>query len=309
MEVKDVLEHLGYKLSPSNNYWRMSALYRKSNSLSLSVNKETGWFEDFVTGQNGPLSYLVALTVGISREDGDKYLKDLYFNKVEHISNYKENTIKNEAKFNEDFLNDLLPSYNFYKKRNISEKTIKEFQGGVKTYGKMNNRFVFPIFGEDKKIIGISGRDLFQSDKRPKWKILGKKNTFVYPSHITSKYIEEKNEVILVESIGDGLALYEAGIKNFLVLFGTKISKALILFLIQKNIEKIIVATNNDTDSRENWGNLGAQEVYNQLVKFFDKDKIQICLPEKKDFGDCSKQEIQQWAGQLSGQIAAKTAK
>lgn len=304
MTVKDVLEKLGYKLQSSNNFWRMSALYRKSNSNSLSVNKETGWFEDFVTGENGPLSNLVALTLGISREQGLKYLADSNANFKNSVTE-EEISIKNEEVFNSDLLKDLLPSFAFYKNKGISEKTLREFNGGVKTCGKLNNRFVFPIFDENKKIVGVSGRDLLNnSETRPKWKILGKKNNFIFPAHLSGNEIELKSEVVLVESIGDALALYDAGIKNILVLFGTKVSKAIVLYLIRQNVNKIIIATNNDVDSSTNWGEEAAKNIYKQLLNFFDSSKIEIRLPAKNDFGTMSKEEILEWAGRPAAKSA-----
>lgn len=294
MTVQNVLEQIGYKVSSSNNFWRMKALYRKSDSLSVSVNKETGWFEDFVTGQNGPLSHLVALTLGISRQDGEAYLKNMFFNQNYEVKE-KEPEIKNDEKLEADFLKDLLPSYGFYKNRGISEGTLRAFNSGVKTYGKLNNRYVFPVFDHNNNLIGVSGRDLFDNSTRPKWKTLGKKTNFIYPHHISSQSIEDQSEVILVESIGDGLALYESGIKNFLVLFGTKISKSIILYLIRQNVQKIIIATNNDVASAVNAGLEGAQNIKKQLLKFFTEDKIIIKLPPKNDLGDMNCREIQEW--------------
>lgn len=294
MTVKDVLEQMGYKVSSSNNFWRMKALHRKSDSLSVSVNKETGWFEDFVTGQNGPLSHLVSLTLGISRQDGETYLRNMFFNKTYEVK-VEEPEIKNDEKLEAEFLKDLLPSYGFYKNRGISESTLQKFSSGVKTYGKLNNRYVFPVFDHNGNLIGVSGRDLYNNSTRPKWKTLGKKNNFIFPHHLTGKSIEDKSEVILVESIGDGLALYESGIFNFLVLFGTKISKSIILYLIRQNVQKIIIATNNDSTSDVNAGLEGAQSIQGQLLKFFASDKIIIKLPPKNDLGDMNPKEIQEW--------------
>ena len=300
MTVRDVLEKLGYKVQASNNFWRMSALYRKSNSLSLSVDKETGWFNDFVTNQNGPLSYLVALTLNIGRNEGEKYLKDLNANFDVNwtVNQDEEDKVENEKKFDQNFLSDLLPSYAFYKNRGISEETLKLFRSGVKTYGKLNNRFVFPVFDDHGNLIGVSGRELFQKSERPKWKTIGEKLTFVFPAQITGEYIEKSSTCILVESIGDGLALYEAGVRNFLVLFGTKVSKAVILYLIRSNVKKVIVATNNDFESEKNAGKIAANKIRETLLKFFDSSAIEIRLPIKNDFGDMMKEEILEWAGQ-----------
>lgn len=301
MTVKDVLESIGYKVQPFNNYWRMSALYRKSNSLSLSVHKETGWFQDFVTGQNGPLQNLVALTLGIGKEEALKKLK--VWGEGFSIKNSEKETLKQEESFDKSFIDDLLPSYAFYRNRGISESTLKRFGGGVKTSGKLNNRFVFPIYDENSQLVGIAGRDLFEKSERPKWKIIGRGTNFIYPFHITGQEIEKTGQVVLVESIGDGLALYEAGIKNFLVLFGTNISKKVILYLIRQNVQSIIIATNNDEKAVKNWGMDAASKIHKTLLKYFDGSKIEIRLPLKNDFGEMSKEEIRLWAGEKSAKL------
>jgi DNA primase len=187
-----------------------------------------------------------------------------------------------------------MPWYTFYKNRGISEQTIKDFGGGVKTYGKLNNRFVFPIY-QGEKIVGLAGRDLYTNSQRPKWKILGRKANFVYPYKLTLSDIESSRCVILVESIGDALSLYEAGIKNFLVLFGLSVSKPVTLTLIKSNVDKIIIATNNDMDLETNRGMKAALGIKYKLSKFFSPDSIFVKLPYKKDFGDMKKQEIIDW--------------
>jgi DNA primase len=191
-----------------------------------------------------------------------------------------------------------LPSFNFYNKRGISNETLKDFKGGVKTYGKLNNRFVFPIF-EGKKIIGLAGRDLYSNSQRPKWKILGRKSNFVYPSDLSSPEIQNTKTVILVESIGDALALYENGIKNLIVIFGLTVSKNVILFLMKSNLEKIIISTNNDADSDYNRGMEAALNIKSKLSKFFNPDTLKVKLPTRKDFGDMTKAEILEWKKQI----------
>jgi DNA primase len=192
----------------------------------------------------------------------------------------------------------LLPSFNFYNKRGISNETLKDFKGGVKTYGKLNNRFVFPIF-EGKKIIGLAGRDLYSNSQRPKWKILGRKSNFVYPSDLSSPEIQNTKTVILVESIGDALALYENGIKNLIVIFGLTVSKNVILFLMKSNLENIIISTNNDADSDYNRGMEAALNIKSKLSKFFNPDTLKVKLPTRKDFGDMTKAEILEWKKQI----------
>ena len=74
----------------------------------------------------------------------------------------------------------------------------------------MQNRYVFPIFDNKNNIIGLSGRKLEAKSNRPKWIHYGKKSKWIYPSFVNKNYIKDKEEVILVESIGDMLSLWEA---------------------------------------------------------------------------------------------------
>jgi len=296
--IVELLKKMGYAPERSGpDYLRMKAIYRNSASSSLSVNTKSGWFTDFVTGQSGPLIKLAMITLNINEKDAKSFLRNEYFDNTVEAED-QESKIVQEKFFNSDFLSDLLPSFNFYNKRGISNETLKDFKGGVKTYGKLNNRFVFPIF-EGNKIIGLAGRDLYSNSQRPKWKILGRKSNFVYPPDLASPEIQRTKTVILVESIGDALALYENGIKNFIVIFGLTVSKNVILFLMKSNLEKIIISTNNDADSDYNRGMEAALNIKSKLSKFFNSDTLKVKLPTRKDFGDMTKAEILEWKKQI----------
>ena len=78
----------------------------------------------------------------------------------------------------------------------------------------------------------MSGRKLEIESKRPKWIHYGQKSKWIYPSFVNEKYIKQSGEVILVESIGDMLSLWEAGVKNTIVLFGVNLSKTILFYLI-----------------------------------------------------------------------------
>ena len=88
------------------------------------------------------------------------------------------------------------------------------------------------------------------------------------------------------------LALWNAGVKNVIVNFGLNVSFAIINTLIKHDVGKIVLALNNDESLA---GNQAAKKAYKKLLKFFDRDQIQIVFPTKNDFGDMSKGEIQRW--------------
>ena len=102
----------------------------------------------------------------------------------------------------------------------------------------------------------------------------------------------KSKEIILIESVGDMLSLWEAGVRNSVVTFGISLNSHMIALLLKLNPNKIYIAFNNDSNKA---GNKAAREAYKKLVKFFDEDMLEIKLPSKNDFGCMSKKEILEW--------------
>jgi DNA primase len=165
--------------------------------------------------------------------------------------------------------------------------------GGIAENGKMKNRYVFPIFNSKKEIVGFSGRDVTNNSKI-KWKHLGDKINWCYPSFLNLEEIKSQKEAILVESIGDCLSLWDAGIKNTIVTFGLEISISILNFLLKVDPNKIYISFNNDQE-KNNAGNIAAEKGKNKLLRYFDPKQIEIKLPDKKDFGEMSVDEILIW--------------
>ena len=111
---------------------------------------------------------------------------------------------------------------------------------------------------------------------------------------MTNKIIKEKNEAILIESIGDMLSLWDAGIKNTIVTFGLDASVAIINFLLRYDTETIKISLNNDADNNLA-GNEAAEKLQRKLRKYFDEGQVSIKLPTKNDFGEMTKEEINHW--------------
>jgi hypothetical protein len=157
----------------------------------------------------------------------------------------------------------------------------------------MYQRFVFPIFRDDDKIIGFSGRDMMNGKDRPKWKHLGIKADWLYPYHMkdlngnptmNSSYVDFSKDVFLIESIGDSLSMSQFLTKAHFVTFGLKLSSKLMSNLIGLNPSRIIIALNNDQDNFA--GLIGAVKMANSLYSVFSKSKIIIQPPIKNDFGE-----------------------
>lgn len=297
-DLHTLLTNLGYIVKDIGKAYQTNALYRGGdNSKALVIYKDNGDWRDFVLNKRGSIEELIQLTLGLKDITAAKdYLQN---NKLE-IKRHKaeQPEARMEKFYTEENTGLLLPHSSWWEKRNISKETLVQFKGGLCTAGKMYNRYVFPIYNENQKILGYAARDMMSpkstSFDRPKWKLIGKKDLWVYPLFLNHQIINEKREVILVESVGDMLALFEAGIKNVIVLFGIAVKKEVLKLLIGLTPCKVMICTNNDSDNN-NVGNRAAFEIKSKLLNFIDKANISIKLPSKKDFGDMDKKEILDW--------------
>lgn len=286
---------MGYSPTDQGEYYRCSALYRGGdNPTALSISKRTGKWCDFPQGvRNAPFEKLIKLTLGESQDDFlKKYLDSESFS-IQQPLFEKDDYMKNDV-FSPLLLNNLLNLYTFYEKRGISKETQSAYLTGYASSGKMYGRMVFPIYDEIRQLIGFAGRDVYGRENKniPKWKIIGKKKNFVYPFFIPemeNKFISSFNkegEIILVESIGDSMSLYQQGIFNNLVSFGLSGCDSLYAMLNRLNPNIITISFNNDKSSSINRGLIGCIKTFLTLSSIFDSNKLRIKLPLCNDFGD-----------------------
>lgn len=304
-QIQPILERLGYKLTDFGNHWRTNAIFRKgTNTSAIGIYKNSGVWTDFSLGnQSFPFEKLIQLTIGEDRAKLHETLSSI--KKSDEFVYVKKQTIEMEEIYPDSMLQKLFPNYNFYKKKNISEDTLKFYRTGLAGAGKMYRRMVFPIYNEHSQIIGFSGRKIDDSNElAPKWKHIGKKKNWIYPALIPNEnsidsIIKSKQEVILVESIGDSMALYEQGIKNTLVTFGIGCSPALLSYLASFPIKKITIAGNNDFRSAANHGYNGTIKILMSLRSYFDFDTLEIKLPPEpyNDFSEAHEAgyNLQDW--------------
>ena len=290
-DFQGILESIGYQLIDCGDHWRTQALYRDGdNKTAVKVYKNTGVWMDFVQNKGSmPFEALVRLTV-----KDDKQIKELLGGRTLETSelySVKE-TIEMEKIYPDSSLERLFPNYHFYEQRKISKQTQEAFQSGLAGVGKMYRRMVFPIFNEHNQIIGFSGRKVDSDNDYPKWKHIGRRNNWVYPAFNTNTgvdaEIKTKQEVILVESIGDALSLYEQGIKNVLVIFGLSVNNNIVNYLCGYSIRHICISTNNDENSGQNRGFIAGIKSFIKLSRYFDLDALTVKFPPKpyNDFGD-----------------------
>lgn len=310
-DLRDLLNSIGYtSLIDDGEYWRTNAAYRDGdNKTSLRIHKKSGDFQDFVAKVSGRIDDLIKLSLGIN----DVQLRDFYQNKeikiTEIVSKDKKPKLTMEKIWPETELLTLLPHYKFYKDRGISEGLLRFLKSGLDHGGSMNQRYSFPIYNQEGQIHGWSGRDMTDT-KDAKWKHIGKKANWIYPVFMSEtlkthsgalktypalEAIQNSREVILVESIGDMLALWERGYKNVIVTFGLALSAKQGAFIMSQSLDRVVIALNNDSENVKNSGKLAAITMFIDLMHYVDAEKIVVALPGTKDFGECTDELFAQW--------------
>lgn len=291
-DVKSILDFLNVKIQvEEKNHYRIKAFWRGgSNPTSARVHKKSGHVTDFVSGERFSIKELAKK---IGREDFD-FKKFFEQHKIRQIDEgEKLNIVKT---YDKDCLIRLLPNYTYWNNRGISDETLKEYQGGIANSGKLYQRYVFPVYNRERQIVGFAGRCVTGRYKDNKWKIIGGKYNFLYPCHLAEPHIKKEGIVVLVESIGDSLSLWESGVKNNLSIFGLNLSSELLSYLLSFSDLKVIIALNNDESKR---GNNAAVKIKKKIDKFIDPHNVIIALPPKGDFNEVLEKggvdEVAEW--------------
>jgi len=274
-----ILEELGYPLKRVGNHIVSRAVYRSGDKVgSIAIYSDTASYYDFVACDGGPLSKLIKLTLNLNSEEKlEEWLKN---KNIQLSTPVQKPQIKTARIYPPELLKKLGEDYSYWEKRGIDVDVLKRFRGGV-TYekGKLGYRYVFPIFNSSQKIIGWAGRAL-KDDQQPKWIIIGPKmEYFAYPLFLNYKTIQKTRRIILTEGISDVLSFFSCGIEDVVCLFGVEIGTHLLKTIIKLNVNKIILALNNDESKETNVGLVAAEKIKDKLLNYFDPDQIEIRLP------------------------------
>jgi|TARA_A100001201_G_scaffold142429_1_gene140619 hypothetical protein len=310
-EIRDALDSLGFQLRDRGLYWQTSAIWRNGdNPTAIQIYKDSGVWRDFVDGnKHQPFSSLVGKVLGTNdKKQISKYVK--VSASANDFIEEKDNRVKIEMEhiYSLSELDRLLPHHKFYLDKKISQQTLDMYKGGYATAGKMYGRYIFPIFQENmpNNIVGFTGRALRyqEGSGTAKWKHIGQRKNWLYPLYLPFReeypFLEDskqKKEIIIVESIGDSLALTENKMLNHIVTFGLGLSSKQICKLVELNPDYITICCNNDKDKQQNAGLDAAIKIFVKLMDFFDLSKVQIKLPVTNDLSDAHvNDEFNSWA-------------
>ena len=300
--IEDILREIGYELLDRGSSFRAKPLYRDSDSPDvLSIDKESGVWYDHKERRGGKFEDLVKISLGQKDITETKQWLESRSSHGPSKATQPKPKVKSIKKYPKEILLKLNKDHSYWQSRNILIETVETFNGGVASEGQMKNRYVFPIFNSKDEIVGFSGRyvnEIPEDYKIAKWKHIGAVSNWCFPVKYNLQQIQSQKEVILVESIGDMLALWNAGIENVIVTFGLTVSRSITTLLIKLDVKRIFVSFNND-DIMSGAGNRAALEAAEKLYLHFDPEQIQVALPSKNDFGEMTETEIKQWHSSL----------
>jgi DNA primase len=275
---KEILADLGMPLSFNGKEWRGQAIWRNGSNKTSVIVDPSGYF-DFGSRAKGSVQNLIAKICGV---DEDEVGQIVELKAASPSVNVKRITDSPKI-YGEECLSKLDTDYTYWENRGISMATQKIFEVGFARQNKMGGRTVFPIRRDDSKIIGFAGREAKESKgKYPKWILIGFKKFFTYSYQNCMDEIKKSNRIILVESIGDLLSLYESGVKNVMATFGLRVHKGLLKLIIINNLH-VTISFNNDERMQ---GNEACVYTKSQLSKYINESKINIVTPVRNDWND-----------------------
>lgn len=293
--IVSFLRENSYPVTEHGEYIKFPALWRGGNNpTSISYYLDKGNAVDWVTSEHFDTKELIKRILGLKTEEEIK----LAIEKNNIVVNKQiEPKIKQQRIFDSSILNELLPIYDYWFSRGISEEVLRETKSGVYSNprGIFRGKYVFPVFNSKNQITFLAGRDIVNKDTNFRWVLRGSKET-IFPLFINKDDIIKNKEIILVEGISDVLTFMSCGIRTSVCLFGTECGLSIINFLLKLQDIKIIISTNNDKA-----GLNSAEKAYKRLSKYFDTRNISIKLPPEdfKDFNDLimakGKQSIVEW--------------
>ncbi len=167
----------------------------------------------------------------------------------------------------------------------VTKEVLSDFNAFTTTDLGLEDYVCLPVY-QYQRLRFIDARHRFSDDKKKKYN-RKPRNISVGDVLFPIDKIYRNNEVILVEGIYDMLNLWQFGVRNVLCLFGANsFSRDKLALLNDLNITKVTLLLDGDR---------AGQDAANKIYSMLDYDNFltkQITLPEEKDPGNLTQQEI-----------------
>lgn len=130
--------------------------------------------------------------------------------------------------------------------------TKRETEAGIKYNDFFRNRIIFPIYDQNKRLVGFSGRavEWQKGDKFPK--MMNSPETMVFNKsksllgiHIATKYFRDTETVIKCEGNNDVTSLHEVGLHNSVATLGSALTEQHVT-IFKRYGKNVLLAVDND---------------------------------------------------------------
>lgn len=190
-----------------------------------------------------------------------------------------------------------LKYHTYLESRGYPRKLVEAYQIGISDakHKRMSNRIIIPVRDIDGRLVGFTGRTLYDDWKQRK---IGKwehnrgfqKDRNLFNIHSAAKYIAESGEAIICEGPLDVLRLEQAGIHNGVAIFGRKLHNGQIGLLMRAGATRLVIALDDD-----HAGITGMEKSKKLAEAFFDVRTVNV--GGGRDIGDLSVEEIREIFG------------
>lgn len=176
----------------------------------------------------------------------------------------------------------------YFESRGFKSDTLKFFDvADSVAAGAMKNRAVIPVHDRSGELIAYIGRSI-KSYVSPKFIFTKgfKKTDYLYNYHRAIESICRTSCVFIAEGQGDVWRLYEAGVRNCVSVFGREISEVQKAMLLNMNITKMVVLTDNDQSGRES--KFKIQREFSRMLS------LKFPILNKKDIGEMTVDQVKE---------------
>lgn len=275
----------GYLLSkfPNNKVFGQefttNSIFVEDSKMHLSINMETGLWQDFKAHETGNFPQLIAAVEDISYDQATVYLRSKLFDRPEHLFEISAINISNQKSVDQNSLDQIFKTFTKFDPNNINEESLTErlarkfvksrklndFDFYISKSGRYANRIIIPYSYDDcKSVFYFQGRNLGVMGTKylnPSRDITGVKS-----SDVLFPFRSDADYVFLTEGPIDAISLQLNGI-NATCTQGSSLSQSQADALKKK---QIIFAYDNDE--------AGKNGIRNARKTMLGKNKNDFCI-------------------------------
>lgn len=260
-----------------------NSIFTPDEKMHLSVNLETGLWQDFKSQEKGNFPQLVAAVEDIPYDQALKYLRTKLFDTPEHLFEISSLHVQNQKPTSENTVGDIAKSFIKFDPTSINpndlterlarkfilSRKLQKFSFYIAKSGRYANRIIIPYQDKRERIFYFQARNL--SIMGMKYLNPSRQVTGVKSSEILYPFEKDADYVFITEGPIDAMSLQANGI-NATCTQGSHLSMTQAQELKDK---QIIFAYDNDEA-----GKMGIAQARKALLKKNKNDFCICSLPE-----------------------------